>query len=80
MDILGIQVKVPDTIKLGSTTKRHIEGILAAMLTGINSTDVLGMNNKIHIVFKCSYGFKVRKYRDMIIHLVAGGFMLPTIN
>ena len=71
---------MPDIIKLGKTIKRHLNGILEAIRYRINSAVVEGLNNKIRTAFKPSYGFKVQKYRDKIIYLVAGGLSLPTIN
>jgi hypothetical protein len=68
---------MPDTIKLGKTMKRHLNGILEAIKSGINSAVVEGLNNKIRTAFKRSYGFKAEKYRDTIIYLVAGGLRLP---
>ena len=68
---------MPDTIKLGKTMKRHLNGILEAIKSGINSAVVEGLNNKIRTAFKRSYGFKAQKYRDTIIYLVAGGLKLP---
>jgi transposase len=55
---MGIQVKVPDIVKLGKIMKRHIEGILEAIRSGINSAVVEGLNNNIRTAFKRSYGFK----------------------
>ncbi len=73
----ALRSRMPDIIKLGKTVKRHIDGILAAMRSGINSAVVEGLNNKIRTAFKRSYGFKAQKYRDTIIYLVAGGLSLP---
>ena len=53
--------------------KRHIDGILEAIGSGINSAVAEGLNKKIPTAFKRSYGSKVQKYRDTIIYLVAGG-------
>ena len=64
-------------MKLGKSMKRHIDGILEAILSGINSAVVEGLNNKIRTAFKRSYGFKEQKYRDTIIYLVAGALRLP---
>ena len=72
--------RMPDIIRLGKTMKRHIDGILEAIRSGINSAVVEGLNSKIHAAFKRSYGFKAQEYRDTIIYLVAGGLKLPTIN
>ena len=69
--------RMPEIIKLGKTMKRHIEGILEAIRSGINSAVVEGLNNKIRTAFKRSYGFKAQEYRDTIIYLVAGGLKLP---
>ena len=62
---------MPDIIKLGKTMKRHLNGILKAIKSGINSDVVEGLNNKITTAFKRSYGIKAEKYRDTIIYLVA---------
>ena len=69
--------RMPEIIKLGKTMKRHLDGILEAIRSGINSAVVEGLNNKIRTAFKRSYGFMVQKYRDTIIYLVAGGLKLP---
>ena len=57
--------------------KIHLNGILEAIKSGINSAIVAGLSNKIGTAFKPSYGFKAREYRDTIIYLVAGGLRLP---
>ena len=67
----------PDIIRVGKTLKRHLNGILEAIKSGINSAVVEGLNNKIRTAFKRSYGFKAQEYRDTIIYLVAGGLRLP---
>ena len=69
--------RMPDIIKLGKTMKKHIDGILESIGSGINSAVVEGLNNKIRTAFKRSYGFKAQEYRDKIIYLVAGGLRLP---
>lgn len=69
--------RMPDIVKLGKNMKRHLDGILEAIRSGINSAVVEGLNNKIRTAFKRSYGFKAQKYRDTIIYLVAGGLKLP---
>ncbi len=69
-----------DTIRLRKTLKRHIDGILEAIRSGINSAVVEGLNNKIRTAFKRSYGFKSRENKDTSVYLVAGGLKLPTIN
>ncbi len=69
--------RMPDIINLGKTINRHLDGIMEAIKSGINSAVVEGLNNKIRTAFRRSYGFKARKYRDTIIYLVAGGLKLP---
>ena len=72
--------RMPDIIMLGKTIKRHLDGILKAIRSGISSAVVEGLYNKIRTAFKRSYRFKAREYMDTIIYLVAGGLNLPTIN
>jgi transposase len=72
--------RMPDIIKLGKTIKRHIDGILEAIRSGISSAVVEGLYNKIRTAFKRSYGYKSQEYKEAIIYLVAGGLSLPTIN
>ena len=67
---------MPEIIKLGKTMKKHIDGILEAIRSGINSAVIEGLNNKNRTVFKCAYGFKSHEYRDTIIFLVAGRLKL----
>jgi transposase len=69
--------RMPDIIKLAKTIRRHLDGIMEAIRTEINSAVVEGLNNKIRTAFKRSYGFKAQEYRDTIIYLVAGGLKLP---
>ena len=69
--------KMHDIIKLGKTIKRHMDGIIEAIKSGINSDVVEELNNKIRTAFKRSYGFKTKEYRDTIIYMVAGGLRLP---
>ena len=69
--------RMPDVIKLGKAMNRHIDGIMEAIRSGINSAVVEGLNNKIRTAFNSSYGFKAQEYRDTIIYLVAGGLKLP---
>jgi transposase len=69
--------RMPDIIKLAKTIRRHLDGIMEAIRTEINSAVVEGLNNKIRTAFKRSYGFKAQEYRDTIIQLVAGGLKLP---
>ena len=66
-----------DIIKLGKTIKRHMDGIIEAIKSGINSDVVEELNNKIRTAFKRSYVFKTKEYRDTIIYMVAGGLRLP---
>ncbi len=44
--------RMPDIIKLGKPMKRHIDGILEAIGSGINSAVVEGLNNKFRTAFK----------------------------
>lgn len=67
---------MPDIIKPGKTIKKHIERILYAIRSGINSAAVEGLDNKIRTAYKRPYDFNAHEYRDTIVHLVAGGLKL----
>ena len=69
-----------DIVKLGKSMKRHFNGVIEAILSGINSAIAEDLNNMIHTVFKRSYGFKDLEYRNTIIYLMVGGLRLLTIN
>ncbi len=69
--------RMPDIIKLGKTMKRHLDGIMEAIRSGINSAVVEGSNNKIRTAFKRSYWIKANGYRGMINYLVGVGLKLP---
>lgn len=49
---------MPDIVKLGKTIKRHLEGIMEAIRSGINSAVAEGFNKKISPAFKRYYSFK----------------------
>ena len=40
-----------DSMKLGKTIKRHLDGMMEAIRTGINSDVVEGLNTKIRTAF-----------------------------
>ena len=50
--------RLPDIVKLGKSMNTHIDGILEAIRSGINSAVVEGLNNKTRTAFKRWYGFK----------------------
>lgn len=61
MVIMGI-LRRSDIIKIGKPLKRrHIEGILEAIISGIISAFVEGLNNKIITAFSHSYWFKAQQ-------------------
>ena len=45
-------------IKLANTIRRHLDGIMKPIRTGINSAVVEVLNNKFQKAFKRSYKFK----------------------
>jgi len=56
---------------------RHLDGIMESIRVGRNSAVVEGFNNKIRTVFKRSYGFKAKEYRDTIVYIVSSGLKPP---
>ena len=57
--------------KAANTIKRHIHGILDAIVTNRNNAFLEGLNNKIRMAMRRAFGFK--KYQNLIaiIYLIA---------
>ena len=75
----AMRTGIPDIVKFGKTLKNHFNGIINAIMLGLNNAVAEGTNNKIKTAFKRSYGFKNLEYRGTMIFLVAGKLKLPTL-
>lgn len=68
--------KLAPFAKLAKTVKRHEDGILAYVETGLSNGVVEGINNKIRALIRRAYGFRSpRAFRAMIL-LCCGGLEL----
>ena len=74
----GTHSNIPEIISVSKAIKKHSQGILEAMMNGLNNGVAEGLNNKIKTAFKRSYGLKTEKYRNTMIYLMAGKLRLPT--
>ena len=67
-------------LKLVKAMKRHINGLLETMDSGINSTTVNRLTKKVWEVFKSSDGFKIQEYFVTITCLATYEIAFPKIN
>jgi transposase len=68
---------LPEMQKLAKSIRNYLDGIVESVRQRVTSGYAEGLNNKIRTAFRRAYGFKAKKYRDTMIHLVAGGLRLP---
>jgi transposase len=65
--------RLPPFTKLSKTIKRHKDGILAYVETGLSNGVVEGINNKIRAIIRRAYGFRNQKALMAMILLCRGG-------
>lgn len=65
--------KLAPFAKLAKTVKRHEDGILAYVETGLSNGVVEGINNKIRAIIRRAYGFRNQKSLMAMILLCCGG-------
>lgn len=63
-------------VRLGQTIRKHAEGILAAIGTGINNARVEALNNKARLITRRAYGFHSARAALALIHLTCGPITL----
>jgi transposase len=67
-------------LRLARTTKRHLDGILAFIESGLTNARLEGMNNKIRLLSHRAYGFHSAKPLIATIYLCCGGIILPQLQ
>ncbi|HYO66837.1 MAG TPA: ISL3 family transposase [Archangium sp.] len=65
--------KLAPFAKLAKTVKRHEDGILAYVETGLSNGVVEGLNSKIRAIIRRAYGFRNQKSLMAMILLCCGG-------
>lgn len=63
-------------VRLGRTIRKHAQGILAAIGTGINQGRVEALNNKVRLITRRAYGFHSAGAALALIHLTCGPITL----
>ena len=63
-------------VRLGQTIRKHAQGILAAIGTGINNARVEALNNKARLITRRAYGFHSATAALALIHLTCGPITL----
>lgn len=63
-------------VKLANTIKRHKNGILAYVSTGLSNGLIEGLNNKIRLITHRAYGFHSAHALASMIHLCCGGIAI----
>ena len=65
--------KLKPFAKLAKTIKKHKDGIIAYVETGLSNGVVEGINNKIRAIIRRAYGFRNLKSLMAMIMLCCGG-------
>lgn len=68
--------KLKPFVRLSGTIRRHINGILAYVRTGLNNGLSEGINNKIRLIMRRAYGFRSVEALKAMILLCCGGIVL----
>ena len=63
-------------IRLGTTIRKHRDGILAAIRLGINQGRTEALNNKVRLITRRAYGFHSAKAALALVLLTCGPITL----
>ncbi len=64
-------------VRLARTIRTHLDGVLAAIQTGLTNARLEGINNKIRLLSHRAYGFHSAKSLIATIYLCCAGVQLP---
>ena len=68
--------KLRPFVRLSRTVRRHLDGILAYVKTGLNNGMSEGINNKIRLIIRRAFGFRKTDALKAMIYLCCGGLDL----
>jgi transposase len=68
--------RLPSFVRLAKTIRKHAQGILAAIRTGINQARIEALNNKARLITRRAYGFHSAHAALALIHLTCGPITL----
>ena len=69
--------RLPAFVRLGRTVRRHLEGILAFIESGLTNARLEGMNNKIRLLSHRAFGFHSAQPLIATIYLCCSNIQLP---
>jgi len=72
--------RLPPFRTVARTIKKHIEGIVAYVATGLSSARSEGLNGKIRTITRRSFGFHSASSLIALIHLCCGGIALAPVH
>jgi len=72
--------RLPPFRKVARTIKKHIEGIVAYVATGLSSARSEGINGKIRPITRRSFGFHGPRSLIALIKLCCGGIILAPVH
>ena len=64
--------RIPQFIKVGTTIKKHLDGIHAAVEHGLANGRHEGLNNKVRLIIRRAYGFHTAEHALTMIMLACG--------
>ena len=67
-------------VRLGRTVRKHLDGILAFIDSGLTNARLEGMNNKIRLLSHRAFGFHSAAPLIATIYLCCGGIDLPQLH
>jgi len=72
--------KLAPFVKLARTIRKHRDGILAYVQTGLNNGRVEGLNGKARTITRRAYGFHSAPSLIAMLFLCCGGIRLPPVH
>lgn len=64
--------RIPQFTKVGTTIKKHLDGIRAAVDRGLANGRHEGLNNKVRLIIRRAYGFHTAENALAMVMLVCG--------
>jgi transposase len=68
--------RIPQFVRVGSTIRKHLDGILAAITRGLANGRHEGLNNKVRLIIRRAYGFHTAQNALALVLLTCGPLTL----
>jgi transposase len=69
--------RIPAFVELGTTIRRHLAGIEAAMMHEVSNALVESTNTKLRVLHRMAFGFKEPEHLIALAYLDRGGYCPP---